>query len=1097
MKILYAFIFLILSNLQLKAEVKEIFLYFNQTEMDSIYKNWDQDIYIPCKVVHNGKEYSNCEIRLRGDTSREYPRKSLKIKFRDELFENKCETLNLNVEYYDTSRVRSLLSAHIFRKSGVPVFDIEHIKVFWNDQYNGLYLSIENIDNRFLSNKGLSENSTLYKASIDGALLSEYENIEKLWEKKINEDKNYDDLKSIIWEINNTTDSNWNSFLHKKFDYNELISVFAINFLISNISTYYHNYYLYHDLDTDKWQMIPWDLDKSMSTYGLYADWRSCGDQAWHHDNPLYVRSLIDDITFNDIRNKIDEISNKIFNSNSLNPIIDSLQNVLKSSIFADALYKIKNDKQYAEQFDDEKKYIAEKLNILKMNITSRPQCFRVQKLDTVQFGKIMINWDRPKNNANKGEILYNIFYGRVPYYDSSKTKIINGIADTTYIIDDLNHNGYHYVRVEAYNTITNERMLAFDKHNRFTYYTNPNYIDCIIENDLTLTEAKSPYFFDCPIRLSANTKLIIEPGVVIYVNSLKDNNFYGDFISKGTKEKPIKIICKKFDSTFIFNFHSNSKFECKYTEFINGRFNINNTDVSIKNSRFIIDAIVEKDTTAMGVGLYIKNQSSILIDSSYFSGNNTFEYLLISDATKPIVQNNTFTNSADMIEYIWTKDGIIHNNIVYNSSDDAIDLNGCENTTITNNILYDISDKGISIDGNNREVPCRAIVSNNLIVNSMAGVAIKSGAEVEIINNTFHKNHQALAIFEKTPSWGGGKGQVNNCIFSDCNEVLYIDDKSTCEINYSLSNNHTIKGNNNLNADPLFINPDDFNFYLKINSPCIDKGNPSSKLDPDGSRADIGAFYFHQNKQNNSIVINEINYNSADNYNSGDWVELYNNTKDDIDLTGWYFSDSDNDHKYHFPKGFVLKSDAYVVLCENIKLYDNYFESKKPRFGDMSFGFSGDGELIRLFDKNATLHDFVNFDDKLPWDTMADGKGNTLELIQPDLDNSLALNWMRSKLIGGSPCKANTITGTIDDADNTFSIYPNPANYILYIKTYKKPNIGTTFEIFDIEGKSCKKGNIDNFETMVEASELPSNSYYIIINSVKRSYIFPFIIHR
>lgn len=61
--------------------------------MDSIYKNWEQDLYIPCKVVCNGKEYTNCEIRLRGDTSREYARKSLKIKFRDDLFENEIETL--------------------------------------------------------------------------------------------------------------------------------------------------------------------------------------------------------------------------------------------------------------------------------------------------------------------------------------------------------------------------------------------------------------------------------------------------------------------------------------------------------------------------------------------------------------------------------------------------------------------------------------------------------------------------------------------------------------------------------------------------------------------------------------------------------------------------------------------------------------------------------------------------------------------------------------------------------------------------------------------------------------------------------------------
>ncbi|NQU05589.1 MAG: T9SS type A sorting domain-containing protein [Calditrichaeota bacterium] len=42
---------------------------------------------------------------------------------------------------------------------------------------------------------------------------------------------------------------------------------------------------------------------------------------------------------------------------------------------------------------------------------------------------------------------------------------------------------------------------------------------------------------------------------------------------------------------------------------------------------------------------------------------------------------------------------------------------------------------------------------------------------------------------------------------------------------------------------DPL-INDD---YTLTEDSPCIDAGNPESDLDPDGTRSDIGAFYFHQ----------------------------------------------------------------------------------------------------------------------------------------------------------------------------------------------------------------------------------------------------------
>ncbi len=51
--------------------------------------------------------------------------------------------------------------------------------------------------------------------------------------------------------------------------------------------------------------------------------------------------------------------------------------------------------------------------------------------------------------------------------------------------------------------------------------------------------------------------------------------------------------------------------------------------------------------------------------------------------------------------------------------------------------------------------------------------------------------------------------------------------------------------GDHNQQEDPLFVNPDTGNFRLQESSPCVDAGNPLTPLDPDGSQADIGAYYF------------------------------------------------------------------------------------------------------------------------------------------------------------------------------------------------------------------------------------------------------------
>lgn len=62
--------------------------------------------------------------------------------------------------------------------------------------------------------------------------------------------------------------------------------------------------------------------------------------------------------------------------------------------------------------------------------------------------------------------------------------------------------------------------------------------------------------------------------------------------------------------------------------------------------------------------------------------------------------------------------------------------------------------------------------------------------------------------------------------------------------------------GIGNINADPMFVNADDGNYQLSWNdypainsskSPCIDAGDPNATADPDGTVADMGAFYYYQ----------------------------------------------------------------------------------------------------------------------------------------------------------------------------------------------------------------------------------------------------------
>jgi hypothetical protein len=90
--------------------------------------------------------------------------------------------------------------------------------------------------------------------------------------------------------------------------------------------------------------------------------------------------------------------------------------------------------------------------------------------------------------------------------------------------------------------------------------------------------------------------------------------------------------------------------------------------------------------------------------------------------------------------------------------------------------------------------------------------------------------------------------------LWNDSPQEIYIIDASSITATYSdIQGGWT--GTDNIDDDPLFVDPANGDFHLtwanfpipdSTMSPCIDAGDPASPLDPDGTIADMGAYYFH-----------------------------------------------------------------------------------------------------------------------------------------------------------------------------------------------------------------------------------------------------------
>ena len=138
---------------------------------------------------------------------------------------------------------------------------------------------------------------------------------------------------------------------------------------------------------------------------------------------------------------------------------------------------------------------------------------------------------------------------------------------------------------------------------------------------------------------------------------------------------------------------------------------------------------------------------------------------------------------------------------------------------------------------------------------------------------------------------------------------------------------------------------------------------------------------------------------------NTEEWIELYNRGSDQVSLTGWTIR---NAIDFDFPTGTVINAGEFLVVAND----QEQLLAKHPGInviGNFSGTLSNSEDRILLRDAFRNPADQVNYFDGGRWTSFADAGGSTLELRDPDADNSIGDAWGASDETARRPWQTYT----------------------------------------------------------------------------------------
>jgi hypothetical protein len=183
------------------------------------------------------------------------------------------------------------------------------------------------------------------------------------------------------------------------------------------------------------------------------------------------------------------------------------------------------------------------------------------------------------------------------------------------------------------------------------------------------------------------------------------------------------------------------------------------------------------------------------------------------------------------------------------------------------------------------------------------------------------------------------------------------------------------------------------------------------------------------------SVVINEIMYDPISRDDRDEYIELYNWTSTNVDLSAWVLSGGIS---HAFPANTILKAGNYLVVAKDTaRLYANYScVSSSQIHGPFAGTLANGGERVALSRPGAFAGQMIVVDEARygvggRWGRWSHGGGSSLELVHPLTDHQVAESWADSDESAKAPWTRIEWTGVLTNYGTAVGT-PNRVNVIL-----------------------------------------------------------------